>query len=89
MGPLEIFNAAVLERDSQRELQHTRHVCAGGVQEICCAHVRIHTRPLGMVEDVEGLGAELDVQLLDGLKDLVDRRPRESRQDAGATSTRA
>ena len=64
----------VLERDSKRELQDTRHVSSGREQEVGCAHIGVHAVPLGMVEDIECLRTELNLDILLGFEDLVHRR---------------
>ena len=46
---------------------------SGREKEVRCAHIGVHTRPLRVVENVECLGAELNLYLLLGFEDLVYR----------------
>ena len=60
------------ERNSQGELQNAGHVGSGRVQKVVGGDVRIHSRPLRVVEHVEGLGTELHVDILFWLENFVD-----------------
>ena len=62
------------ECNPKSKLQNPRHVSTGRVKEVLCAYVAVHAVPLGVVEDIEGLRAELELHFVFWFEDLVHRR---------------